>query len=284
MKPTIIVTLLALVVICFNLLVEPLPKCAGCDRNNEWRKFQRKLAYEVATGKNEYDVVFLGDSITEAFRGTAGGDAKCSSARCEGIPSVFNKAFNTSKKIVLAISGDQTAHLQWRLNHGEKQILKKAKSVVLHIGTNDLSQLISPHVGGWWSPLSSATLTKSQVDDAAQTVITRLLDVIYQLRCSMKSNGKLVIVGLLPRGQSFKPPTYNWPNNLYTEAIGKINEAIKENFECERSTHVSLCTEPFLGDGKIREDLMADALHPTAEGSKLLIGCIKEGLKSLGVA
>lgn len=83
-----------------------------------------------------FTVIFYGDSITESWRGTSAGGA-CD--RCSGVPQIFQKFF-TSKypAAALAISGDQTAHLAWRLQNGELPQKIHPKVAVIMISTNDL--------------------------------------------------------------------------------------------------------------------------------------------------
>lgn len=81
------------------------------------------------------DVVFLGDSITEAWRGTSYGQP---SQRAQGIPLVFHQEFGRIRSLCLAISGDQTQHLLWRLMNGELPAALRPKVFVILIGTNNL--------------------------------------------------------------------------------------------------------------------------------------------------
>ena len=90
----------------------------------KWFTFQQHLvitsaSYEAAM---PYDVrsrlALFGDSITEAWQGTSYGEK---TERARGVPSVLqlSLAQRWPDPLVLAISGDQTQHLLWRLAHGE---------------------------------------------------------------------------------------------------------------------------------------------------------------------
>ena len=98
-------------------------------------------------------VVFFGDSIFESFLGTSYGSPK---ARAYGVPAVFREYFPANKgdkgdkggggaPLVLAIAGDQTQHLLWRMLHGELPDGLVPSVVVLLIGTNNLSAM----TGSW---------------------------------------------------------------------------------------------------------------------------------------
>jgi len=68
------------------------------------------------------DLLFLGDSITDGWRG--GGKA------------VWDKNFASLKAANFGISGDRTEHVIWRLRNGELEGIQP-KLVVLMIGTNN---------------------------------------------------------------------------------------------------------------------------------------------------
>ena len=68
------------------------------------------------------DLVFVGDSITDGWRG--GGKA------------VWQKHFAAHKPLNLGISGDRTEHVLWRLKNGELEGYK-ARLFVVMIGTNN---------------------------------------------------------------------------------------------------------------------------------------------------
>ena len=96
-------------------------------------------------GASPYDVrsrlVFVGDSITEAWAGTSYGEPI---ERASGVPEVMEEkvAKRFPRPMVLGISGDQTQHVLWRLSHGELSGAMCADPrllLVLLIGTNNLA-------------------------------------------------------------------------------------------------------------------------------------------------
>lgn len=65
-------------------------------------------------------MLFLGDSITEDWRGTDLCEP-CSPTRrsaCDAVPAVFSKTWGRRRALALGIGGDQVAHLMWRLQNG----------------------------------------------------------------------------------------------------------------------------------------------------------------------
>jgi lysophospholipase L1-like esterase len=74
--------------------------------------------------KGDVGVLFLGDSITDAWR------------RDEGKPT-WDKHFAPLKAANFGIGGDRTEHVLWRIQNGELDDIKP-KVVVLMIGTNNI--------------------------------------------------------------------------------------------------------------------------------------------------
>jgi alkaline phosphatase D len=70
----------------------------------------------------KYDLVFLGDSITEGWE-TAGKD-------------VWAEHYGKRKAVALGVGGDRTQHVLWRLDHGQLEGMDP-KLVVVMIGTNN---------------------------------------------------------------------------------------------------------------------------------------------------
>jgi lysophospholipase L1-like esterase len=83
---------------------------------------RHKSFVEIAK-KGDVGVLFLGDSITDAWRG---GDAK----------PTWDKYFTPLKAANFGIGGDRTEHVLWRIQHDELKGINP-KVIVLMIGTNN---------------------------------------------------------------------------------------------------------------------------------------------------
>ncbi|KAH8095688.1 platelet-activating factor acetyltransferase [Aureococcus anophagefferens] len=107
----------------------------GTQGMREWFAFHQALANEAAAfAPRKPPLVFVGDSITETWRGTSVGRPI---ARASGAPDVLREKFGDRwDPLALAISGDQTQHALWRLQHGE--LPRGNATFVLLIGTNNL--------------------------------------------------------------------------------------------------------------------------------------------------
>jgi lysophospholipase L1-like esterase len=91
------------------------------DPEKGWIK--RHEGFVAIAKKGEVDVLFLGDSITDGWRGKAGKE-------------VWEKAFGDMKPANFGIGGDRTQHVLWRIQNGELDGIKP-KVAVLMIGTNN---------------------------------------------------------------------------------------------------------------------------------------------------
>jgi len=97
------------------------------DGSPELKWVQRHIGFVIEAKKRNIDVLFLGDSITDAWRskGERGGK------------DVWDKHFAPLNAANFGIGGDQTQHLLWRITHGEMETTRPKAAVVM-IGTNNL--------------------------------------------------------------------------------------------------------------------------------------------------
>ena len=187
------------------------------NQSKRWFAFERTLvgearAYRTGTSSR---LLLLGDSITESWKGTSYGQP---SRRTDGVPAVLNETLAKRwgpAPLVLAISGDQTQHVLWRVAHGEISTAMAADPkllISLLIGTNNLGHGHLP-------------------DEAAagvQAVASELLG---------RTAGKLLINALLPRGDGKEtlptlcPPRCNGegkPFASFMPAVVKVNALLEK--------------------------------------------------------
>eukprot|EP01023_Acetabularia_acetabulum_P055368 TRINITY_DN6390_c0_g1_i1.p1 TRINITY_DN6390_c0_g1~~TRINITY_DN6390_c0_g1_i1.p1 ORF type:complete len:284 (-),score=37.38 TRINITY_DN6390_c0_g1_i1:201-1052(-) len=240
-----------------------------------WLDYANLLNAEI---KQQYkiDVIFYGDSITEQLRGTRNGFVDC--VWCH--PKLVEEFQNFSKSkgwhtFVSGISGDQTAQLLWRLKNGQlERDLKTVKLAILNIGTNDLH---------------STAKNKTVVQHELVDFIVQRITSIEQLLNQSLVNSRIVVLGLLPRGngsvyQFFDPSTlqpedYRIPN-VYSPYIKKINNKLRNYY----SDNFLDCGSNFVTkDGNLDKDMMLDTVHPTTAGWTSLLNCIGEFLQKTQV-
>lgn len=90
-----------------------------------WRSRTLEKRNEIVSGPKEYDVVFVGDSITHRWERKGG----------EGVRH-FAELKKRYRILNLGYGGDRTQHVLWRMKNGELEGYK-AKLFMLMIGTNN---------------------------------------------------------------------------------------------------------------------------------------------------
>lgn len=217
---------------------------------------------EDAARRRHYsmDVVFLGDSIMEGWKGTSFGQAV---GHKKDNLKVFESMFDSDKGgdvdgLVLGIAGDKSPNLLWRVQNGELPESLEAKVFWILIGTNDFLKDGLEHC-------------------SAEVVAMGVKRVVEEVRI-LKPNATIVINQILPRA----PGTHN--GLLYedeetrnvTNAIKKVNHELKvfcnqhAKIDCFDASDIFIKQNETFGNGSegeyIPNDLMRDHLHPTTEG------------------
>lgn len=105
-----------------NVADRPVPRLGAhpWEISDEWRAHHERLL--EAKGRADAKVVFLGDSITEAWR----------------VAPAYQASFGRFSPLNLGIAGDLTQNLLWRIEQGEIDGIKP-KAAVLMIGVNNLA-------------------------------------------------------------------------------------------------------------------------------------------------
>jgi beta-glucosidase len=134
-----------------NSAVKPVPK--------DVKRHEGFLA-QANAGKGDIDVVFLGDSITDAWRTDGKG--------------VWKEHFEPLKAVNFGIGGDRTQHVLWRIQNGELKGFQP-KVVVLMIGTNNLG-----------------SNTNEEIAEGIKTIVQEIQHLQPQT--------KVLLLGIFPRG------------------------------------------------------------------------------------
>ncbi|HKD37178.1 MAG TPA: platelet-activating factor acetylhydrolase IB subunit, partial [Pirellulales bacterium] len=141
-----------------NSATSPAPRDPG------WVK--RHEGFVEIAKKGGVDLLFLGDSITDGWRG--GGKA------------VWEKNFAPLKAANFGIGGDRTEHVLWRLQHGELDGIKP-KLAVLMIGTNNLG---------------------ANKDEEIAAGVKAIVEELHK----QTPETKLLLLGIFPRGMKADDP------------------------------------------------------------------------------
>lgn len=214
----------------------------------------------------DVDVVFLGDSITEGWMGTAWGRKN---AKVHAVPEIFETLFSVDhggeyEGLALGIAGDASPNVLWRIQNGELPDTLEPQVIWLLIGTNDF--------GNTWC--------------SAETVLIGIIRVVEELR-RRKPAATVVVNGIMPRtynrqGYVGRGRLRKWwkskaPPSMPSlwDDIEAVNEELK-NYAASRDKVEYFETHAFFVDRSAPEEhlqingkLMPDFLHPSAEGYKL---------------
>ncbi|KAI3426404.1 hypothetical protein D9Q98_008774 [Chlorella vulgaris] len=225
---------------------------------------QHVASIEEADAGHGFDLLFYGDSITERWAGT---DLCAACEYAAGIPEVFAQHYSKFNASVMAVGGDQTAHLMWRLVHGEAPAKHKPKVVVLLIGTNDLG-------AAFWDAADVRTAEEA-IMRAVPGVTLRVLQTLHLFK-ELMPDTHVVLQALLPRGGDGRGPrSFAWPN-AYTRPFQMTNLHFRDYTRLDAKLHFIDCGERFFTTDQKSIDaaIMPDALHPNAAGYQLLAECL----------
>jgi lysophospholipase L1-like esterase len=190
------------------------------------------------------DIVFLGDSITDAWRHPRGENETGK----QGGKEVFDKYYGAMHPLNLGIGGDRTQHVIWRLDNGEVDGISP-KVVVLMIGTNNLG-----------------TNTNEQII----TADTKIVQILHE----KLPHTKVLLLGVFPRSVK--------ADGQYRGNIKAINEGLSKLDDGGKTVKYLDIGEKFLdANGTLSPDIMPDALHPNARGYEIWAKAIQPALDEL---
>lgn len=136
-------------------------------RDHDWWK-QRHERFNKGAEKNQWDLVFVGDSITQGWEG--------------GGKEVWKKYYGSRKAGNLGISGDETSHVAWRLKNGNLKGQSPRLAVIM-IGTNNLGN----------------------VKHSPKAVIAGVTKVVETLH-KQSPKTRILLLGVFPRGEKPDDP------------------------------------------------------------------------------
>ena len=148
--------------------------CIPKPRDPNWVKRHEQFIKDKdeALAKGPVQLVFVGDSITDAWRG---GEQN----------KIFMERWGQYNPVNLGISGDKTQEVLWRLENGELDGLDEGtKLVVMMIGTNNLGH----------RPAATPEDTAKGVECLVKTIRQKL------------PQSKLLLLAVFPRGTAADDP------------------------------------------------------------------------------
>jgi lysophospholipase L1-like esterase len=224
--------LLVLGTVVFAAPARKNPAIVPAHRNNDWT--MRYLAINERVKQGNADLIFIGDSITQAWEDSG--------------KEVWQKYYSSRRAANIGISGDQTQHVLWRLEHGNIDGISP-KTAVIMIGTNN-----------------------SGADEyTAQEIGDGIIAVCNKVREKLPKT-KILLLAIFPRGQT--PSPQRDKNAQASEIASKIAD--------NNMIHYLDIGEKFLQQDKsISADIMPDYLHLSPKGYQIWAEAIEPKLAEL---
>jgi lysophospholipase L1-like esterase len=221
---------------------------APWDKSTEsahWKQaFSRNKAMVKKSSRDprSLDLVFFGDSITEHWLGTDGGEEVGQYKEVVGVyESLFRHDSAPLHALALGIGGDRTTNLLYRIMAGEMPASLNPKIFWILIGTNDFG-----------------------AEHCSVDMVTAATIWITQVIRQSKPDASIVLNSILPRGR----------RKLIKDPMMQQILAVNQRVECFANSiegvHFFNATDYFLTDDKqfLNMSLMPDELHPNKVGSE----------------
>lgn len=214
-------------------------------RDEKWKMRHDKFV-DIAK-KGNVDVLFLGDSITDAWGGE-GHPATAAGSK------IFAKEFEPLKAANFGIGGDRTQHVLWRIQNGELDGIQP-KVVMLMIGTNN----------------------SNGNDNTAEEIADGVTGIILEIR-KRSANTKVLLLAIFPRHNKKTEEE----NKAQADKINKVNDTIRKLDDGGRGVKFLDIGDKFKsGDGTIPKEIMPDQLHLSAKGYQIWADAVKGPISDL---
>jgi lysophospholipase L1-like esterase len=191
--------------------------------------------------KGGIELLFLGDSITDAWGGEGHSNGKGD--------EVFTKEFVPMKAANFGIGGDRTQHVLWRLQNGEFDGIKP-KVVMLMIGTNN----------------------SNGMDNTAAEIAEGVMAIVKEIH-KRSPQTKVLLLGIFPRGE--KPSPQREKLKDVNQIIAKLDDGGKT------VKYLDIGGKFLAQDGMLSRKIMYDFLHLTEAGYQIWADEVKGPIKEL---
>lgn len=212
--------------------IEPAPR-----EQQWWQDRQALLNARVREGGSKARIVFIGDSIFEGFEGPG--------------KAVWDQYYAPRGALNLAIGGDETRQVLWRLSHGNLEGLNP-DLVVLLIGTNNIP--------GFGQPGQ----TLPQVAEGVAAIVAELRKALPKSR--------ILLVANLPSGEN---------PNIFRGQTLQLNQMIHELADGSLVYYVDPGHLFIERDGVISSRILYDYVHLSEEGFRILAAAIEPQIAAL---
>lgn len=224
--------------------------------HTKWSESARHKAKVAAVKTGAYDLVLIGDSITQCLED--GGEWK-------PLNKVWEKYYAPRKALNLGYSGQRTEDVLWRLDHGELDFASSPRVFMLLIGTNNTDDQHYPTVQN------------------AEQLVAGTKAILDRIKARHPTS-KILVLRVLPCGGPGDKTTYHRTYNRSEEMQAVLRDAhermpaLADNQQVFYLDVNSVFLNP---DGTVNPALMPDLIHPNADGAEAMAAAIKPTLDKL---
>jgi lysophospholipase L1-like esterase len=199
-------------------------------RDANWMK--RHEGFVEIAKKGGVEVLFLGDSITDGWRGKEGAE-------------VWKKHFEPLKAANFGIGGDRTQHVLWRITNGELEGIAP-KVAVLMIGTNNCN---------------GTDNTAAEIADGITAIVKTLREKQPQM--------KVLLLAVFPRADKRDAAADKVPAGGLRTKIDDVNKIIAKLDDGKMVHYLDIGAKFLDADGALSKDVMPDFLHLSQKGYEI---------------
>ncbi|MBS1984144.1 MAG: hypothetical protein JST16_08225 [Bdellovibrionales bacterium] len=161
------------------------------------------------------------------------------------VPDLWHERYGSYSPANFGIAGDQTQHVLWRIEHGELDVVRP-KLVVLLIGTNN-------------------------IDRKPEDIFAGVSKVVGAIRGKLPQT-KILLLGIFPRGADPKDKQ----TAVFRQRIYAVNDRLAYLGDGQKVRFLDIGDEFVDEEGRIKIDLLPDALHPNAAGYEVWANAIQD--------
>lgn len=199
---------------------------------------ERHETKKALAAQHQFDLVFVGDSITHLLEGDP--DLP------NGGQRYWKEFYQPRNALNLGFGWDRTQNVLWRLQNGEFDN-QKPKLIVVNIGTNNQT-----------GTENARTNTPEEIAEG--------IKAICSLLHNQSPDSQILLMGIFPRGT---------PDDPLRESIREINAIIANLAELPYIEFMDIGDQFLEKDGTISTEIMADSVHPTEKGYKIWVDAIE---------
>ncbi len=223
-----------------SLLTVQMPRDNPCIRPTGNPQNPRHVSFMNIATNGDFDVMFLGDSITDLINSDDDGNGN------PGGKAAFAKYFSGVKIANFGISGDTTQGVLWRLMNGEGKA-HKPKAVMLMIGTNNTGNASGPEIA------------------------EGIGAIVLELRNDFP-DAKIMLLAIFPRGTG--------PNDSNRRKCEEANKIIAKLDDQKHVFFTDINSKFLDAQGGLIGFRTSDHLHPVEQGFDIWASSVAPTLKS----